>query len=231
MKGAISISILILIVLTLTAVFFLAGCRSMAPQGVNDIIPEQERAAAADVAPPQPDKKAEAPSFKAFFVYTDDNSKLNHFAPSGWMGDTADIKFSGSYQQYPKTGKSCLRITYLAKGAKEWIGVYWQQPANNWGEKKGGYDLRGAKALTFWARGERGGEIVSEFKMGGITGKYSDSDVAWTGPVKLTKEWVQYSIDLKDKDLRYINGGFCFSVMRVENPSGCTFYLDDIKYE
>ena len=174
---------------------------------------------------------AGATRFQLFHVYTDARSKQNHYYPSGWMGDTQDLKFSGAYQQNAVLGKTCLRITYLARGPKEWAGIYWQNPPNNWGNVKGGYDLRGASFLTFWARGENGGEKISEFKMGGLTGKFPDSDVAWIGPIKLKKEWTQYRVSLKNRDLRYINGGFCFTLLKADNPRGCTFYIDEIRYE
>ena len=38
--------------------------------------------------------------------------------------------------------------------------------------------------------------------MGGITGEYADSDVAGIGPVVLTTEWQQFTIDLEGKDVR-----------------------------
>lgn len=169
--------------------------------------------------------------FPVFCVYTDDLSKRNHYYPSGWMGDVQDIKFSGVYQENKGLGSTCLRITYLARRSKQWAGIYWQNPPNNWGTVQGGYDLRGATAVTFWARGEKGGEKISEFKIGGLTGKNPDSDVAWIGPIKLKKQWTQYKIDLTDKDLRYISGGFCFTLIKIDNPHGCTFYLDEMRYE
>lgn len=169
-------------------------------------------------------------SFQPLYVFTDEK-KDTRFSASGWMGDTQDLKLSGSYETVPGLGKTCLKISYLARGPKEWAGIYWQNPANNWGNLKGGYDLRGATALTFWARGEKGGERISELKIGGLSGKRPDSDVAWIGPIELTKEWTQYRIDLNGKDLRYICGGFCFTVLRTDNPRGCTFYLDEIRYE
>jgi len=36
---------------------------------------------------------------------------------------------------------------------------------------------------------------------------------------------------LTDLDLSYISGGFCWVCGRMDNPSGITFYLDDISYE
>ena len=127
---------------------------------------------------------------------------------------------------------------YVENGSKDnhfapsgWMGIFWQQPANNWGEKKGGFNLTGAKKLTFWARGAQGGEKIAEFKMGGITGEYSDTDSVTMGPIELTKEWKQYTLDLSGKDLSNIIGGFCFAMSKEDNPNGCIFYIDDIIYE
>ena len=78
---------------------------------------------------------------------------------------------------------------------------------------------------------EAGGERIEEFKLGGISGDFPDTDIAGIGPVILTPEWKEYTIDLGGKDLSYINGGFCWSTNLDVNPQGCTFYLDDIVYE
>jgi len=174
-------------------------------------------------------KTAEFP----FYVYADGGSLDNHYIASGWMGDYGDMKIDGNWKNNPYSGSSCLKITYSAKASQgaRWAGMYWQNPANNWGSKDGGLDLTGAVKLSFWARGENGGERIEEFKMGGIMGEYSDSDSAGIGPVVLTKDWKQYSVDLRGKDLSYIIGGFCWSTNADVNPEGATFYLDDIKYE
>ena len=171
--------------------------------------------------------------FKPFFVYSEWTSKDDHFIPSGWMGDYGDITLDENWQDNPHSGETCIKITYSAEATQgnRWAGIYWQEPANNWGEVEGGFDLTGATKLTFWARGEKGGERIVEFKVGGIRGKYSDSTVAGIGPVILTPDWKKYEIDLTDKDLSYIIGGFCWSTNQTNNPEGCTFYLDDIKYE
>lgn len=171
--------------------------------------------------------------FKKFFVYADGAYFKNHFIPSGWMGDYGDIKFNDASQEKPYSRKSCIKVVYTAqkKQGAGWAGIYWQDPANNWGNLKGGYDLSGAKKLTFWARGDKGGEVITEFKIGGINGERSDSSAASVGPVKLTNEWKEYTIDLKDEDLSHVIGGFSFVVSSMENPEGATFYIDDIAYE
>jgi|YNPMSStandDraft_1061717.scaffolds.fasta_scaffold14914_2 hypothetical protein len=167
-----------------------------------------------------------------FYVYKDRISRENHYIPSGWMGDYGDIKLNENWKENPKDGMSCIKIEYSAKRAQGqgWAGIYWQNPANNWGTVKGGFDLRGATKLTFYARGEKGGEIC-EFKMGGIRGEYSDSDAATTGPVALTKGWKKYTIDLKGLDLSYISGGFCWVITANDNPDGAVIYIDEIVYE
>jgi len=168
-----------------------------------------------------------------FYIYADRSSVNNHFIPSGYMGDYGDIKYDGASKEDPYLGDTCIKITYSAKATQgaRWAGVYWQYPPNNWGTVDKGFDLSRAQKLTFWARGAKGGERVEEFKVGGLMGEFSDSDTAGIGPVILTKEWKQYAIDLKGKDMSYIIGGFAWATNADVNPDGATVYLDEIKFE
>ncbi len=168
-----------------------------------------------------------------FYVYDDKGSPKNHFIPSGWMGDYGDLKISDADATNPKSGKTAIKWTYSgeAKQGANWAGAFWQNPANNWGEKMGGYDLSAYKRLTFWARGAKGNERIAEFKIGGISGEHGDSDAASIGPIELTKDWKQYTIDLADKNLAHIIGGFCWSASRDDNPDGFVIFLDDIRFE
>lgn len=168
-----------------------------------------------------------------FYVYSDKSAPTNHYIPSGWMGDYGDLKIDDGVKDNPQSGKTCIKWTYTgdAKQGANWSGCYWQHPANNWGEKPGGFDLTGYKRLTFWARGEKGGETIADFKVGGITGEFGDSDAAGIGPIELTKTWKKYTIDLKDKNLQHIIGGFCWSASRDYNNNGFVIYLDEIRFE
>lgn len=165
------------------------------------------------------------------FVYQD--AGVASFYPDGWMGDYNDIKLSVYCDENPRSGKTCIKINYLpgASQNSKWAGVFWQYPGSQWGKKKGGYDLTGAKKLKFWARGEKGGEVIQEVKMGGISGKFKDSDTAGIGPITLSTDWKEFEIDLSGVDLSYISGGFCWSTSLEQNRGGCVFYLDDIVYE
>ncbi|MFZ5801437.1 MAG: hypothetical protein ACOY3D_08730 [Candidatus Omnitrophota bacterium] len=222
------------VLIPLLVLAFIFGCAKAKEDGGV----AEEEIVEVETAPMQAEtasaaKSREAAAFKPFDVYTDKASPHNHYIPSGWMGDVSDITFNDIWTDSPHSGSTCIKIVYSnrASNGARWAGLYWQSPANNWGSRKGGFDLTGATKLTFWARGENGGERIEEFKLGGITGDYPDSDSAGIGPVILTKDWKQYTIDLRGKDLSYISGGFCWATNLDVNPDGATFYLDDIVYE
>lgn len=164
-----------------------------------------------------------------FIIY--DDKELNYI-PSGYMGDDKAIEYQPDHSDNPHQGKYCQKWIYYGKSSQGngWAGVYWQEPANNWGEIYGGFNLSKFTKLTFWARGENGTEILN-FKVGGITGRYPDSAQVELPNVGLTKEWKKYTINLEGKDLSRIIGGFCWSASKQSNPFGCIFYLDDIVYE
>lgn len=170
--------------------------------------------------------------FRTFYVFLNEDDPVNNFFPSGWLGDYDAIRRI-SWEDNPRAGNNCLRFRYTARTPQGagWAGVYWQNPVNNWGDIKGGFDLTGATKLTFWARGEKGDETIVRFGIGGLSGKYPDSCKAEIGPVTLTKEWREYTIDLRGKDLSYIIGGFYWMTDKNSNPDGAVLYLDDIKYE
>jgi hypothetical protein len=168
-----------------------------------------------------------------FYVYHGDRLSDNHYAPSGWMGDYGDLRYDDHFKPNKSDSHSTIKVSYNAKGTQGagWAGIYWQHPANNWGNREGGYNLNGANSLVFLARGDKGNETIAEFKVGGIEGNFRDSGAAAIGPVSLTKEWKRYSIPLTDQELSSIAGGFCLTMSRQDNPSGATVYLDDIRFE
>jgi hypothetical protein len=199
-----------------------------------------------DSGAPTPTPTPETPY--TFDVYRDEDISGNHYVPSGWMGDTGDIRLNECWREDTHAGSTAVRVEYTAQGTGPsygcdgpppcgWASVYWQEPANNWGDQPGGYDLSGARGLTFWARGEDGGEWIS-FKVGGIgcgSSAYPDSlcpvQALVPAPVSLTTTWQVYTIPLSaDLDLSSVVGGFLWAASSEDNPSGATFYLDDIQY-
>jgi len=170
--------------------------------------------------------------FRTFYVYLDESSPENHYSPSGWLGDYDAIRRI-TWDVNPHSGKDCMRFRYTGRTPQGagWAGVYWLNPVNNWGDVKGGFNLKGAKKLTFWARGDKGGERIVRFGIGGVSGQYPDSCKAEIDSIVLTKEWKKYSISLLGKDLSYISGGFYWMTDKNSNPDGAVMYLDDIIYE
>ena len=173
--------------------------------------------------------------FKPFIVYQDKGSP-NRFIPSGYMPTGECLKMDDAWRDNCHESKSCIKVDYdiaCSSKGRHWVGIYWLHPADNWGDRKGGYNLTGAKKLVFWAHGENGGEKIAEFRLGGVGQgrEYPDSDTASIGPVILSRQWKEYEIDLRGKDLTYISGGFAWTANVDDNPSSCTFYLGNVRYE
>jgi exo-beta-1,3-glucanase (GH17 family) len=203
------------------------------------------RAATTNASVPRSADVKAKPSSGSFYVYFDKDSKLNHFAPTGFMGDVGDINLTEDWRDNPKSGETCIKVEYSAKGKEptcnysgpcKWAGVYWQEPAGNSGKasqeewKKAGYNLQRYKALRFWARADH--PSVVEFKVGGVVATYGDSlHPARTVTAHLSSQWTEFTIDLTDADLSYIIDGFAWAASQKLNPSGTTFYLDDIRFE
>jgi hypothetical protein len=178
-----------------------------------------------------------------FYIYRDADSPQNHFKPTGYMGDAGDIHIDEACETRPASGKTCIRVVYDAKGRGpnicsytgpcKWAAAYWQHPPNNWGkdeaDKAKGFDLSGHKYLRFAARSDK--ECRIEFKVGGLDARFGDS---LTYPrsklAKLNGDWQEFQIDLDGANLTYIIGGFCWASNWESNPSGATFYLDDIRF-
>ena len=208
----------------------LTGCGAPGPQSQATALLGEKAGGAIELVSTKP----ATPAFKPFYVYESKGSRSNHYVPSGFMPNGNCITFSDTWQKNCQLGKTCMRVVYdveCSRGDQKWAGVYWLNPANNWGSRKGGYNLTGAKRLAFWARGDKGGEQVQEFTVGGVSGDYPDSDTAVIGPVILGTKWREYSIDLRGKDLSYISGGFAWTTSEDVNPEDCTFYLDNIRFE
>lgn len=179
-----------------------------------------------------------------FSVYTDAGAITNHFTPSGYMGDIGDINIDDAYTAVVHSGTTSIRVAYTAKGSGpnecsysppcKWAGAFWQEPPNNWGTDARwahrGYNLSGYHRLLFWARADKPTSV--DFQVGGIDNPYGDS---LTDPkiisAELGPQWREYRIDLGNADLSRIIGGFAWVTNWDNNPNGCIFYLDDIRFE
>jgi hypothetical protein len=170
--------------------------------------------------------KGEARTAMPFLVYEDSFAGMP-WAPSGWMGSHEELQLDGDHTVNPQRGNACIKMRY--KGKFGWVGVAWQHPANNWGDKDGGFDLTGATALEFWARGRWGDEHVSAGV--GLIAKdksYPDSGLATITDIVLEKEWKKYIVPLDDIDISSIKTGFYISIKGRQ--TSVTVYLDSIRF-
>ncbi|MDD5067263.1 MAG: hypothetical protein PHF84_09470 [bacterium] len=165
-----------------------------------------------------------------FYVLSNETPR-SYYIMSGYMGDVRSVKVLKKTES--KINKNSIKIIYkpdTRPDSKGWAGLYWQYPANNWGNnKRGGFSLTGAKNLFFYAHGLKGDEVL-EFKVGGIQGPYGDSDQISTGLVSLSRKWTLYKIDLKNLNLKNIIGGFGIIVIAPLNQNGLTVFLNDVYY-
>ena len=95
--------------------------------------------------------------FEKFFVYKDKPS-VGHFAASGFMPDGKCVAINDVWVDNCNGNRSCIQSKFnrdCSATGIGWAGVYWLEPANNWGDEKAGFYLSGAKKLVFWARGEK----------------------------------------------------------------------------
>jgi|GEM_PF-6942965 len=167
-----------------------------------------------------------------FYIYRDEGDSANNFFPSGHMGDIRALRLEQNNRNFVRSGRSSIKVAYNpTNDGVAWAGIYWQYPANNWGNRGSGYNLTGATSLTFWARGQYGGEVINNFKVGGISGgEVQDSDMRSIGPIELSRRWTQYTIDLTGADLSNIIGAFALTFTRAANPEGAVVYLDEIVF-
>ncbi len=167
--------------------------------------------------------------------------------PAGWMSGKNDpvsfIEVKGGEQSECREGSSCLRFTY--KVGASWNGIlWWPLKCGDTGDeatwkkvKEGtcgvnvldaGGNLTAINNLTFWARGDKGGEVI-EFKVGDVA--IPPSPGRGLGKATLTTGWEQYQIDLEGMDLTNAIALFTWVASDIDNPQGAVFYLSEIQFE
>ncbi|MEP7134303.1 MAG: hypothetical protein ABI904_05170 [Chloroflexota bacterium] len=166
--------------------------------------------------------------------------------PAGWMSggynpsNYIDVH-AGNHDEC-RTSANCLRITYRVGGS--WGGILWW-PLNcgttsdqfAWKKAQTGIcginvldsgNLMVIDRLTFWARGDKGGEVI-EFKVG--AGTIPPSPGRGLGRVTLKSEWEQYQIPLDGMDLTNAIALFTWVASDRDNSNGAVFYLSEIQFE
>lgn len=147
------------------------------------------------------------------------------WSASGYMGNVAAMKIKEDFKD-PILPSPCLKVEYDSPDG--WVGLRWQDPSGDWGERLGGANLTRGNTLFFRARGENGGEKI-RFFIGGINGKMINDTVDRGVDVELTNEWKLYRIDLDRTELSRVKSGFGFSFEGQGHP--IAFYINNIYYD
>ncbi|MBL90567.1 MAG: hypothetical protein CMH56_01975 [Myxococcales bacterium] len=150
-----------------------------------------------------------------------------YFAVSGYMGDA---EVPGNLIDTPcetDNGHQYCHRFDVEPGLEGWTGVWWQNPANNWGDVAG-QGLRiepGAQRVTFKAWSITGGEAVEFF-----SGYASDGFSAAPPPITLSTEPATYEVDIHCYEYDRVAGGFGWSLSTEEMSSGTQIFISDVKW-
>lgn len=170
------------------------------------------------------------------------------FAPYGFMPKERVKQIAVNVRRLvnrdnPKEG-TCLEYAFkFVDRQNDWQGVYTLVGGDAWGTKPGiniqkllklGDDAE--VECRFRARGEVGGEVVT-FQCGGVnTGPHKSSlrfpVTTTTDPVRLTKEFHEYSIPLRAGALTNVVDPFCVVARAADNrgKKSITILVVDIRY-
>lgn len=172
-------------------------------------------------------RRFKVPKVELPFVVYDDGDQPQPYIPSGYMGNYDAMAVDLYHKEHVHSGNSAIQIKYNSN--KDWYGLGFVDPANDWGDILGGYDISGAKTFSFWAKAS-----ISNVKATigfGLIDKdkpYPDS-AKKSIDIELTTEWKKYTIKTKNLDLSCIRSGLVlFSSAQIFSHE---IYLDDIVFE
>jgi hypothetical protein len=181
------------------------------------------------------------------------------FSPYGWMSDVTNnlsqlIHVDLEHRERPNTTfrvagqaekENCIKVKITWNDAG-WAGIAFISGPDKppwWGDSNRGryFNLNSLpkKKLVFYARGERGGEVI-KVQLGVLAGKpFGDSlqKPIMSEDLTLTAEWTKQEVDIKgvpSAELARICNGFGIVVDQASQPGPGTetqFYLDDVYYE
>ena len=121
----------------------------------------------------------------------------------------------------------CHRFTWDGTGGG-FTGAFWVN-GTGFDDLSGKAVEAGATEISFWAWGASGGEVI-EFGAG-LGNPGLGEEVAVRSFITLTTTPTQYFVRLADfGDYERVFGAFLVSIATGGNPTGATFYVDDIQW-
>jgi hypothetical protein len=166
----------------------------------------------------------------------------NFFTPSGHMGDgelaghiKMNVQNAACRERPPEASGDCYRFLYTP-GVKDWAGVYWVYPANNWGSRAG-RQVAGErfKQVRLQAASDTDDLPVS-FVVGGIADPTlpNRDRVSATTSVRIGRDWQTIRLDIAGQDFDRVVGALAWSLAYPQGwdrTQPVVLYLDDIVWD
>jgi len=187
---------------------------------------------------------------KAFYVYKDGDSGLNHGYPSGFFANPTSlttqigVNASAIYSAASPTGVTndpnaldtthgdVLQVVFPALSAGQFVGVNIEEPENDGADPRGaGDDLTGATNVVFDAASPTQGVFNVQFGVGGkVSGFYTLTDAFQTISIPLNTLQDHNSHLVSPPDLSDVHLLFAVDTNVDNAPNGGTVLLDNIRF-
>jgi len=159
-----------------------------------------------------------------FYVYQDGEDAPYH--PTGFMGNYKALSVNVHNKEEVQSGTSSIKISYTDD--RNWYGIGFVDPKNDWGDIAGGYEIIGAQTFSFWAKASTSMIANIGFGLIGKDKPYPDSTKN-SMEVKLSTKWKKYTINVKKLDLSCIRSGLVLFSNSISTPHD--IYIDNVVFE
>jgi hypothetical protein len=189
---------------------------------------------AACVSPEEPPREPIAVPFAVSDLYS----------PDGFFGDGATKGHLAADKTCPDRAPGALGDCYTVSyrpADRNFAGIYWQFPHNNWGQAPGHVIAAGANRISFQVRGSRGNEEVA-FGAGQPRNAnpsmfpYYDRFMLAPAPMTMSTSWTRQELPLSNYGgPSGVIGAFLLSIDAKQIDRGdpdaqLVFYLDDLRW-
>lgn len=162
----------------------------------------------------------------------------DYYSPDGHYGDgekEGAITLTRSCGSRPPGARGdCVNVTYKP-GGRNFAGIIWQHPHNNWGDYRGHFIAPGATRITFFARGLHGNaSLTVSAGQKDAAAAHSDSFKVEEKQVALGHDWAAFELPFfgaKYDGASGVIGAFNVSLPAAEDGSPSVIELDDIRWE
>jgi len=168
-----------------------------------------------------------APEPPVMYVYKDNQAIENYYHDianigSVLNGNDGSLYIDPGWTGAPKSGATCIKISYSPTDDSHWAGMMWLSGKDNFPPSPpvDGVETDNVSKLTFWAKGYGATKFFIE----------NDTNAQITQYVELTNDWKEYSLSIP-RDWKNVCVGFGWvSNDSDANGEPMVFYLDEIAF-